>query len=459
MSTFIPRRAPLSVALFSLGLLLHPNTYATETTSAQLEQLKARITALEHALANPLPTTATAPNTPLQQAIPQTTTTANRASVSTPPVTTPHAALGKTEFRYSGYIKLDAIASRFDSGQLNSGNVGRDFYIPARTPVGHAHASQSLDLHAKQSRLILATSTPQDNGKTIDSHIEMDFMVNLENKGNKRTTNGYEPELRQAFVKYGDWMAGQAWSNFMDVSALPDTLDFIGAAEGTVFVRQAQLRYQHGNWWFSIENPETTLSILPSDPNNALGNLVTGASRLPDITARYTHPLEQQHYWSAAVLVRELRQQVGAHNETSAAFGVSASGRYHLTQQTQVRGAMTYGDGIGRYVGLNLANDALVDPANGQLRNIAVWAGFLALQHQWQPKLRSSAGASWFEADIPHHSPLGLTDSAHSAHLNLIYQLQPKLDVGAELLYGQRKRDDGASGKLNRLQLSAKYLF
>ena len=54
---------------------------------------------------------------------------------------------------------------------------------------------------------------------------------------------------------------------------------------------------------------------------------------------------------------------------------------------------------------------------------------------------------------------LDLTTDARSAHLNLIYQLQPKLEVGAELTHAERTRDDGAEGAMNRLQLSAKYSF
>ena len=85
---------------------------------------------------------------------------------------------------------------------------------------------------------------------------------------------------------------------------------------------------------------------------------------------------------------------------------------------------------------------------------------FLALQHYWQPRLRSSVGVSFFQADPSTGTPmLDLTTDARSAHLNLIYQLQPKLEVGAELTHAERTRDDGAEGAMNRLQLSAKYIF
>ncbi len=454
MSTTTSARHTLS--LLSVGILLSQAVYANPTQASaadELAQLKQRIALLEQRL------NASAPAAPTT-----TTTTAVAASTTTAPAPSNTAnnpskqgsmwnmaTAQATQFSYKGYIKLDALASRYDAGSLATGDFGRDFYAPSKTPVGTAPASQNFDLHAKQSRLILGTQTALDNGKSINSHIELDFMINT--KGNKRVSNGYEPELRQAFVQYDQWLAGQAWSNFMDVTALPDTLDFVGPTEGTVFNRQAQLRYQHGNWRVSMESPETTLTDLTK------ASIASGAGRLPDLTARYQQNLGTSGYWSAALLLRELRHQVGNSTETETGAGISLSGRYNVSPQTNLRGALNYGDGIGRYIGLNLVNDVVLD-AQGKLQPIEVTAGFLALQHYWQPRLRSSVGVSFFQADPSSNTPaLDLTTDSRSAHLNLIYQLQPKLEVGAELSRAERTRDDGAEGSMNRLQLSAKYNF
>ncbi len=60
--------------------------------------------------------------------------------------------------------------------------------------------------------------------------------------GDERTSNGYSPEIRHAFISYDGWLFGQTWTTFMDVNALPDSIDFVGTTDGTVFVRQAQVR-------------------------------------------------------------------------------------------------------------------------------------------------------------------------------------------------------------------------
>src|SRR5690606_40479697 len=68
--------------------------------------------------------------------------------------------------------------------------------------------------------------------------------------------NTYAITLRQAYVSWNNWLAGQTRSNFQDTAALPEAVDFVGVTDGTTFVRQAQLRYTSGPWSFSIERSE-----------------------------------------------------------------------------------------------------------------------------------------------------------------------------------------------------------
>ena len=53
----------------------------------------------------------------------------------------------------------------------------------------------------------------------------------------------------------------------------------------------------------------------------------------------------------------------------------------------------------------------------------------------------------------------GVTRSSQSIHANLIYSPFPKLDIGAELIFGTRELESGADGDLRRLHTSVKYSF
>ncbi len=362
------------------------------------------------------------------------------------------AQAADTTFTFKGYVKADALFSRFSAGEVASTNGLRDFWSPSALPVGNGSSSSVFDAHAKQTRFIFNTSTPAGE-QAVKTHIELDFMSAID--GNERATNGYEPELRQAFIQYDRWLVGQAWSTFQDVAALPDSLDFVGPSEGTVFVRQPQVRYSTpGGLSLALENSETTVTAF----NNA-SSTVSGDGRLPDFAARQVWKHAKGHL-SLGALLREVRTVNNAgrdRNELGA--GVTFSGRYNVDDANDVRWMVTTGEGIGRYVGLNIANDVAED-ATGELDTIGVTAGFVALHHRWAPAWRSMAGVSLFSADNPVASTGGtVTAEVRSMIANLVHTPVERLDVGVELLHAERETEAGSDGNLDRVQFSAKYSF
>jgi len=370
-----------------------------------------------------------------------------------------HAADSGTTFSYSGYIKLDMIYSSFSEGEVAGNSIARDFYVPSLIPTsdGSGDSYSAFDAHAKQTRFIFATSTPLADGTTFSTHIEMDFMSAID--GDERISNGYEPEVRQAFVKWNGWLAGQAWSVFQDVAALPDAIDFIGPSNSTVFVRQAQVRYSTGNWLFAVENPETTVT-----PFGGGTRLSPDDDAVPDVTARYNAKTDWGHFSLGGVL-RQLNIDNPASGATAAVdssemgYGLSLSGRYNLNADNDLRAMLVYGSGIGRYVGLNTANDAVLD-ADGDLDAIDLTSAFVAWRHNWSEKARSTFMVSML--DIDNDTDLtgeAVTASVDSLHANFIYSPYPKLDVGVELTRATRELENGDDGDMDRIQFAIKYAF
>ncbi|MNR24233.1 hypothetical protein D3C85_1413020 [compost metagenome] len=120
---------------------------------------------------------------------------------------------------------------------------------------------------------------------------------------------------------------------------------------------------------------------------------------------------------------------------------------------------LTGGEGIGRYVGLNFSNDAVLD-ASGQLDAIGVIAGFAAYRHVWTPGWRSSL--IWSAQKVDNDVLLtgtGANRSAQSIHANLIWSPVTAFDLGAELMFADRKLESGLDGDMTRLILFAKYGF
>lgn len=362
------------------------------------------------------------------------------------------AKIGDTEFTYGGYIKLDTMWSDYSAGASAGTSVGRDFYVPSTLTVGDDDSSDAVfDMHARQSRFNFGTSTLLDNGKKINSKIEIDFLASAAG-GNERVSNSFAPRIRHAFITYDGWLFGQTWSNFQNVGALPETLDFVGPAEGTVFVRQAQIKYTTGAWSFSLENPESTITTTGGE------RVATDDASLPDFTARYTHKADWGNLVVTA-LARQLTYKVGGIDADETSFGVSASGMFKVGDDN-IKFMLTQGKGLGRYVGLNVAHGAVLN--GDELDAIDSTSGFVAYQHKWSSQWRSTFLYSFFSADN-NTDLLSIsgdpTESTQSYSANILYSPVKRLTFGAELKHAERETQSGIDGDLDRLQFSVKYAF
>ncbi len=360
------------------------------------------------------------------------------------------SAGGGTKITYGGFIKADMIYSDLSDGTMAPGYIGRDFLIPGTIPVGGTGEGWDLDYNAKGSRFYFKTDTTTAGGDRLRSHLEFDFYASP--GGNERVSNSYNPRLRHAYLAYNGWLFGQSWSTFQNPGALPESADFIGAPEGTVFMRQAQIRYTNGPWQFSIENPETTIT-----PYGGGGRIVTDNASLPDFVLRYNHKAE----WgglAVAGLIRQLDYRAGATDEQEGSYGLSFSGKVNLGKD-DLKFMLTSGTGLGRYVGLNTANGAVLD-ANNNLHGIDTVNGLVAFRHWWSDQWRSTFIYSALFADNDTAlTGTGVTESAESYHVTLFYSPTKKLTLGAEYLHANRQLESGADGDLDRFLFTAKYSF
>jgi hypothetical protein len=294
------------------------------------------------------------------------------------------------------------------------------------------------------------------NGHEVGGKIEFDFLVTNQPFENERVSNSYLPRMRHAFVTIDNWLIGQTWSTFQDVVALPDNLDFIGPAEGTVFNRQPMIRYTRGGLQIALEQPETLITTQTGGRAP-----LEGQDQLPDLVLRYNATGEFGHLTLAGI-ARQLRATdalTGNEDETAMGWGVSGSGKLKLGSRDDLRFMATYGDGVGRYIGVNIVNDAALNP-DGNLETIETLSGFVALRHFWSEKWRSNLTAAYFQADNPVQLTSGqVTDTSTSMHVNLIYSLTPKVDMGAEYIRADRELENGLDGAMNKLQFSVKYGF
>jgi hypothetical protein len=79
--------------------------------------------------------------------------------------------------------------------------------------------------------------------------------------------------------------------------------------------------------------------------------------------------------------------------------------------------------------------------------------------HYWSDKWSSSIGYSYTEVDNTNFQDPGAFKKIDYASGNLLYYPAENLMLGAELMWGQRENNDGASEDDTRFQFTVKYNF
>lgn len=439
-----------------------------QALEARLMDLETRLSALQKALNQALSDNealkaATRDSFNQGQRLASAVETIQKAPPSPTSVSDGFKTIGGAHLKMGGFVKLAVNASRWSDGDVAANALGRDFYLPQQIPVGGARESLDNDFSIKQTRLWFQMETPVA-GHSLKAYVETDFQTAAGTQGSERTTNGYNLAVRRAYMQYDKWTMGQDWTTFQNVGVLPESTDFIGPTEGTVFVRQPLIRYS------ALLDNKTTLHMALENAETATSNVGAPAlienddDSLPDFVVRLncTHRLGD---WSVAALARQLQVDNGAINAQKSGFGLSVAGKTYFddTKKIEARFMLTSGSGIGRYVGLNLAPDAIYVASTSSLETIRTTAGFAALRLNLSPKSRTNLVYSFQSLDhdkvVSSVSMSGFTKEASSLSLNWFTTPTKGLDLGWELRRAKRETFGGVDGHLDRAEFIAKYSF
>jgi hypothetical protein len=187
---------------------------------------------------------------------------------------------------------------------------------------------------------------------------------------------------------------------------------------------------------------------------------------MPDLIARYNGKWNDLS-WSAAAMGRELRYEdrtvaaIEGDSDEQYGYALSFAGKW-MFGKDDLRFMVNYGDALGRYMGLNAFNDGYIK-ANGSIETFDQWGGFIAYQHYWTDRWRSTISASIAGADNPGTNQYagadGLAKEYQSLHANLSWLPAPSLALGGELILASKELEDGRDGDMSRVQFSVKYGF
>jgi hypothetical protein len=282
-------------------------------------------------------------------------------------------------------------------------------------------------LTAQTSRFGFETATPTGAG-LFNTKLEMDFYSY--DSGNRNRLR-----LRHAYGEYAGFLIGQTWSTFMDLDDLPETVDFNGPI-GAPFSRRTMIRYSYGDAKAGYK-----FTVAAEDPE-------TGA-RAPNLVARF----DQSFDWGA-VNIRGLAHEKRVDGQSKRGYGVGVGGSYKISDKGLLMAQYTRVDGdIDNLYG---SNGYFVD-GSGQLafdKNQGLVLGYARIFNE---KLRGTLG---YGVNLGDKSD-GFYDNQRlqQLHINLIYSPIKNVELGGELVLGERKTFAGETGKMQRVDLMGRYSF
>ncbi|GHB15015.1 DcaP family trimeric outer membrane transporter [Modicisalibacter luteus] len=348
----------------------------------------------------------------------------------------------KTDIAFGGYVKLDMMYD-FDYDLTGPNDAGTDPFT-LLTPEPYETDGRA-QFTAYESRLNFRTHTATDYG-VLTTFLEGHFMPNG------------DFGLRHAYGELNGFLAGQTWSNFMSFVGGTRTLA-LGDPKGYSFDRSPQVRYTTqvgaGALSFALEDSETVIA-------RQADGLASAESQLPDLTVRY----EYKRALALSGVVRELASNgnVSSVDDSTTGYGVQAQASLPLGAATKLNGSVTYGSGIGNYMGNpgNTGHRSAPDVylEDGELESIDTLGFGVSLNHNWTADWFSSIGYSRLTQDLPDEGAYDSNfDTVDYAFANTLWDVTNRVTLGLEYQYADVENVAGESVDASRLMASALFHF
>lgn len=347
------------------------------------------------------------------------------------------------EFNLYGNIRADA------SYQAEGGSAARMYNQINAVPLeGVGERNDEFKSTLAATRLGMDFKAPVGAGdKALSGKVEVDFL------GGASFDN---LRIRHAYISYANWLIGQTWSNFAVPDYIPETVDALVYAGGSI-KRTPQVRYT------STISPETNLVFAVEDPKDAT---ITGIKqRLPALTARLNHKFADNLTVSARAMGNEKR----VNEDEKTAWGVGLGAKYEFVPGTSFKADYYHVKGDSSFV--SYANPGVVTAANGDLLQSEFDSITVGLTQQFNDKLRGTIGYGYmnFDQDNGYLAAPGLNLTAVNKDLwqawaNVFYNPTKPLSFGLEYVYGEREAlgaapNGSTKGEDNRINAVAIYNF
>ncbi|MFZ7792967.1 DcaP family trimeric outer membrane transporter [Acinetobacter lwoffii] len=425
------RTVLMSMMAMSLGGISLSTQAQTSTQSNQqeIEQLRQEVQALRALV---------------EQQQRQTAVVTAHVAATPAPASKPVMKIASgAEFNLYGNIRADA------SYQAEGGSAARMYNQINAVPLeGVGERSDEFKSTLAATRLGMDFKAPVGAGdKALSGKVEVDFL------GGASFDN---LRIRHAYISYANWLIGQTWSNFAVPDYIPETVDALVYAGGSI-KRTPQVRHT------STFSPATNLVLAVEDPKD--GSI---KQRIPALTARLNHKFAD----NLTVSARAMGQEKRINEDEEMAWGVGLGTKYEVVPGTTLKADYYHVKGDSSFV--SFANTGVV-VAGGNLYQSEFDSITVGITQQFNDKLRGTLGYGYMNFDQDNGYLTAVNTSTVNKDLwqawaNVFYSPTKPLSFGLEYIYGEREAYgpalnidgdviSGRTGEDNRINAVAIYNF
>lgn len=353
---------------------------------------------------------------------------------------------GRFALGIGGYVKATA---EYDFGGISK---DIDFYPSLIPNKGASYVRNQFQMDATTSTVYLKLV-----GHT--KHLG-DFVVYT--AGNFRG-NGKGFELRNAYASLLGFTLGYDYGSFMDLAAIPPTIDFAGP-NGMAIYHATQFRYEFS----PVKGLKAGIGVeMPVVDGITNDKLQIGSQRMPNFPAYLQYGWNSQSHVRAAAIVRSMTYDdlSAGKAESETGWGVLLSTTFNISNKIQMYGQGVYGKGIGQFMNdlSNLDVDIVPDPAKpGRMQVLPMMGWYAGLQYNISPKVFISSTYSQSRLYSENDYPVTPSEQyRYGQYLvaNLFWNATANLQLGAEYLRGWRTDFNDQTRHANRMNVAVQYSF
>ena len=356
------------------------------------------------------------------------------------------------EVKISGFVQP---AFYFDNNNV----LNNDLFVTSEIPTTKITNEKFKRFHisANQSRLSFGFVFPKSK-KNITAFLEGDFL------SSSRGEHNYF-RLRHSYLTIGDFLIGQTWTNFGDVSGSPNTLDLEGP-NSMPASRVAQVR------WRKKINDNFKLLLALEEPKSdytALDSASAVKAALPELVVKPEYKFKNGQ-WINSLIYKPIvyTDKNYSFKNKLKAWGFTSSLTVNLADKkispfnAKKRTINLFGIiGDGTQGSVNdfggLGYEAFPKDDNS-LETLLYYGGYISYSFVFRKRWSSTYVYSYLHQEKPETTDL-IFKRSHYFSANALLAIDKYFSVGTELLYGAKENHDNTKGEAIRILAIIRLLF